>query len=92
MTAGLLTKISVFVGITKNKDFYSYKNLNFDPSKQSMGVATNWVNPFITRFKIPTTTTSTTTTTTTTRRTPKPRTSRPYKKWTFANQEYDYIN
>ncbi len=84
MTAGLITKISVFVGITKNKDYYMYKNQNYDPSKQSIGVATNWVNPFMTRFKIPTTTTTTTTTTKTTRRTAKPRSSRPYKKFTFA--------
>jgi biotin-(acetyl-CoA carboxylase) ligase len=28
MTAGLITKISVFVGITKNKDYYMYKNQN----------------------------------------------------------------
>ena len=38
------------------------------------GIATNWVNPFMTRYRTSTTTTTTTTTSTTGRRTARPRT------------------
>ena len=41
-----------------------------------IGIATNWVNPFITRYKTSTTTTTTTTTTTKPRKTARPRTTR----------------
>lgn len=53
-------------------------NYNRRPNQQQdlnhIGQATLWVNPFVTRFKKPTTTPyTTTTTTTTTRRTARPR-------------------
>ena len=44
------------------------------------GVATTWINPYITRYRLTSTTTTTTTTTTTAKRTARPRKPRSLKQ------------
>jgi len=71
MTAGLFSRASNTNKTVVSQSGYDQETLNNialagDPS--NIGVATKWVNPYVTRFKV-TEKTSTTSTTTTTKRT-----------------------
>lgn len=69
LTAGLMGKVNNYFNNTNTEVISSSTN----PNESQIGQATIWINPFITRYKVRTTTTSTSTTTLSTRRTARPR-------------------
>ena len=67
LTAGLMSKLNEISDETSNP-------VSEIPNEypNNIGQPTLWINPFVTRFKVPTTTVKIFTTTTTTRRTLRP--------------------
>jgi hypothetical protein len=74
-TAGFMSKMAGFVSNGGLNEEIIYTG-NINTADMSVGSATVWLNPFVTRFKVPTTITTTSTTTTTAKRTLRPRTPR----------------